>query len=952
MTRVEQNERITPYRKTHVRFDVDETVLAVPGWADEDGSGKLHPILGSPYIQELGSGGITLGTLEQHHATERGDPLGSVQRASVLNMVGGYTEVAMHRSDSDLTGATTGSDAALASVGDYWLHRRVAATDTWAHSHDADVAAIVQPALATTNYAMDRVIISRSNYPADQAYIIRFRTRGGKHASPDTLHTFYFGGQIYAGGPGPYAVSFTGAGMATLWCMFPTIDGTSKWFALGEWSYCEPHRVMGALHFVSIHPHSGPNGRYIDVHSSPTTTAPPVGGHLLNSTFTPQSTATRSHHFDLNAAWRALAGGGLASASAAAPVAGRMAVAHVPPASAVSAGLANASATIIPPINEALANSILPQIAPGNPAMVARAPASGPGPIRMDVRRNLRPLLQISTHRYYPSGTWMSRRFTVASTTTTPIRISWQANIPDGCSVSAYLCDPLMAPGVSGSQTVSQETAIVAGSRTANRVQYSPVAGRDTYYLTFVLTSNADGSKAPNLQGWRAVKDAVLAANSPGEWTGGTVLEVHLQGPEADPTHEAGSIEIADLKGECTKLRNRGRGSVVIETEYDSTDSTKRSALFWGAWSHSPADRVGAPLSQGMGGNGSTVLYPASDWCEYPLQVTGFWNKRIHEALSTCRFFLADEADPNAFYKITDMMRVALQQTGIPTGQIDIPDSPLTFFPVGDGQRDSLMIEPFSSWERFLVDSVTNYLGWFWMPDRNAGASGMIRLIPPKQPPYTHLATFHISGPGANKLQHSGMAWQGVGIGHTFIYNGTLRYLPQEPECNWLRVIGVGERVPGSGHLTQMQVTLINTKSYNYVGDDGTTHNTADPTSVDYIGTLKPMVITDPALNSWDSLKWFARRTFDIAAHGVSGLSFDAPLMLITDAGDANQTHPRPLRYYDPVSIETSPGVFEDYLVRSCNPDYNSDVMQTAHYEVVKPLNGAGSPPILFGAQL
>jgi hypothetical protein len=54
--------------------------------------------------------------------------------------------------------------------------------------------------------------------------------------------------------------------------------------------------------------------------------------------------------------------------------------------------------------------------------------------------------------------------------------------------------------------------------------------------------------------------------------------------------------------------------------------------------------------------------------------------------------------------------------------------------------------------------------------------------------------------------------------------------------------------------------------------------------------------------------------------------------VLVTSASDTNQIRPRPLRYYDPVTIF---GV--QYLVRSVNPFYRFDGKQMAKYECETP---------------
>lgn len=61
-------------------------------------------------------------------------------------------------------------------------------------------------------------------------------------------------------------------------------------------------------------------------------------------------------------------------------------------------------------------------------------------------------------------------------------------------------------------------------------------------------------------------------------------------------------------------------------------------------------------------------------------------------------------------------------------------------------------------------------------------------------------------------------------------------------------------------------------------------------------------------------------------------MTFEAPLLFVTDESDVHQTKPRPLRWYDPVYVDD-----ELFLVRSCNPTYSKDSVQMAVYELEAP---------------
>jgi hypothetical protein len=80
----------------------------------------------------------------------------------------------------------------------------------------------------------------------------------------------------------------------------------------------------------------------------------------------------------------------------------------------------------------------------------------------------------------------------------------------------------------------------------------------------------------------------------------------------------------------------------------------------------------------------------------------------------------------------------------------------------------------------------------------------------------------------------------------------------------------------------------------------------------------------------------FCRRIYDQACHGTKVVPFIAPLALVVDPNDGFQVNPRPLRYYDPVTI-TDNGAVSQWLVRNCNPIYKKDSVQYASYELEAP---------------
>lgn len=166
---------------------------------------------------------------------------------------------------------------------------------------------------------------------------------------------------------------------------------------------------------------------------------------------------------------------------------------------------------------------------------------------------------------------------------------------------------------------------------------------------------------------------------------------------------------------------------------------------------------------------------------------------------------------------------------------------------------------------------------------------------------------------------------------------GTLSTWTDAPEGNLVLVTGSGQL--GSIGRDKVSAWAANPVSFD-VRDLGLADPQGpDPDHPDYLGHMVPIYVLDPAIaggsdaeSNERAAKWVCRRVYDIACHGVRRMTFEAPLLLVTDPLDEFQSNPRPLRWYDPVYVDST-----IFLVRSCNPTYVKDGVQMATYELESP---------------
>lgn len=529
-----------------------------------------------------------------------------------------------------------------------------------------------------------------------------------------------------------------------------------------------------------------------------------------------------------------------------------------------------------------------------------RSEVTGPGPLRFDHRQDLRPQQQFSLLRFPDSGTLVDMPFfvPVVADDSVNLVLLWSATVPDGTSIVGKLFD---------TASLTELVLIESGD---NFATYQPISGQNGYFVRFDLGTDTDHAKTPFLWSYSVERPAVWHTTSTVPFEGGVARDLSISGGESDLTHETSSVRISDLTNQLSTLRLRAKVPIRIETEYDPSDPSLRSVLFQGRTLHADAQRRGKPGK----------AYPSPYWHDFLVESGGMW-VRLAESLLPKLYYLIPEGDiPKV---VTDVIRELFGIAGFTDAQIDVPDIPIRFWPSLHEGGEQSIITSYTQIGEWIVKQARNYLGAWITWDGNAGAAGMWRLRPPTLPPYTSLAAFTTSTP-ANALVHALHSYGDGSVG--YIVKGTMRTYVKPPEGNAVIVSGIGglPSPTAKGNL-QLCRALVN--------DDALTN----PNSPDYTdGNFAPIVVIDTTLTTQFAVDFTARRTYDIGCKAVKMMQFTAPLLLITDPNDSLQRVPRPLRYYDPVTVYDQ-GVASQWLVRSCNPTYRKDHIQMAHYELQAP---------------
>jgi len=877
-----------------VRFDLAETVTSEPPQAHSRAGNEMaragFGANNSSNVYRMGTGAISLTPFQKTltQQTEQTDSALTMVALADFDTIPGYTERPHYRAPSGLVGITLAP--ATASSGLLMAEKTVPAAQSggFDQSLTADIAAMPQPQYNTVLTTIDRHAVSKVTFDDNQAHTFRFRTPFGHQYTASTT-CFQFGGPVNANGNGQYNIEVCGQ-YIYLW-EYTAAKGTFPWVVVDHWQYVS---VANPGEWVTIHvrPYRTPRGNMgIEFEVGTQATVSNAGNSQLNMQVRAAPQGITTHLFKVNT---------------------------------------RPDAPSAPPV--------------GTPP---RQKVTGSGPVRIDMARELRVPWQVSVWRYFSSGFFEDFPFSMPWYVTTReiLRLYWTADVPGNSTITMRFMDytsraELTPTGVSG----------------AGYKEYQVNPGQGRYYLRCEMTSTTDQKLSPVLHDYSLQRDSHYITNDPGEFEADadSAQGVRISGPEADPSHESASLVLCDMPADLTIFNKRAVVRTRIETEYDPDDTDLRSVIFDGYLQEAQGDQQGTDANQG-GGGGAERFWPSPEWKNYHCSFAGMW-VRLHKTLTMFRLDL-QKPDPNgpvdangehtAPFKVTDICRALLGYAGFTPGQIDVPDSPIRFYPGGAENGQTLMIDPLSNVAEAVLRFAKEYLGWFLIWDGNAGTEGgMWRLRPPVpvQGPYNNLATFTLDLPDPGKLTTASESYNGdtggkawVGENPTiYIEKGTMKPFVKPPEGNAVCVTATGQYLPENGQFA-LSNWICNPKSYNcFVDTLGNTIETADPEDPDYLPFFCPIIIVSLGVGDQHTVDVICRRVYDVSCHGIRILPFEAPLALITDPDDTHQTNPRPLRFYDPVLVVRN-GEESQWLVRNCNPTYVKDSIQYAYYELEAP---------------
>jgi len=881
---------LTPGRSTHLRLDIGVPAVGEPAWAFGRKGGEISRggKTKSTNVKLLATGCWGMSpTLDKPNSAMRTDGNGSL-RASDFQLSGDMSERPFFRAP-DEQGVTVSAN--VVPQGNYYLTRRIASGANWNQGLSADASAHPSPTLTEGNdVSQSRKAVTNVTYSMYQGWQLKIFLPASMSAnSAQTCAGFSFNAppSDTSGTTGEYFLQILYGGIAIL--SERVSDGASlpvmSWNKVYEWRFAPVTDNYGLNIIMTIVPHGeAQRGRtYLLFQSGPAETSVNVKADPFSGLSTP-------------------AGG---------------------------------------------QNSFSNIYAYNLKSSITSNSTDIPGVMRVDLPDNSKASVQVSQLQYPATGELVDLPFTIEKqpSTVANMRFYWNVWYPPALVGNTSL----WMEGKLFDAVTNMECTQVSGDFQSKT--YSINTRQPHYYAKFSYKSSADKNQMPVLWNFKVVKDAIFRTPTvneiaiPDNTPLPKVRNINITGPERDPTHETGSCTIEDVGDNLSyplRLRAGERGQVW--TSYDVADPTKKSVLM---------DMYVSRSAATWKGYGSQA-YPSPNWNSYDCSFVANW-ARLKETLTSQVYLLNGDPDPNnpgatTFTKVSDFVRALIATAGYSytvgggaNNQIDVPDSPITF----QGQTGSPgYVDSLQPVLDIATKMLQDYLGWYLAWDGNAGLSGMWRAIVPKPGflAYTNLANFTMDSPGAKKHpfrpeSYGTTNWvtpAAGGIVTAPIVKKSFVGYVVKPEGNSVFVTGTSSITPSTDGTYRVQNEMRNLKSYDSIWNDaGGAVGTADPTNADFSGRHVPIYVVMFGLQQ-AAVDIVCRRVFDVSCHAYDVFSFKAPLVLVTDPTDTLQANPRPLRYYDPVTI-TLNGVPTQCLVRNCNPNYRKDRFQWATYEVATP---------------
>jgi len=881
---------VTPGRKTHIVYDVDDNVIVEHGFgvikSALDMALNTGNLVGTVY-----SSGLGIQLAEDVRAVRTpfwgiGSDEGVLTTADAF-IPPGFVQRYLCRTKPEVGGAYGGT--LLPPVSGIAFVKRKPATvgldNAATFRLEADQAAFPGPTVEGNDLVMDRVLVSKQAHAPNQPLAFLLTVYGDVNQKGLVIGTAYFSG------PAGHTNDFLGTGQYA-----------AVVFDNGEIQLFERGRAL------------------------PVTEPPPVPAYTWKRRTTmkfPNPSSGANMNFlllirprrqkDTRKIEFRLAEWAVDDVSGAAPQ-----VEALANAATAAAGLIKVNDWVVPRLDQ-------------NP------PASTPSAIRLDMPRPFRSMFRVKRLKLRTSGFVRNVQFSITQggfEWGQTLRIEWYFDQQSATDVTMQL------KGSSGSPIAADRSGTIATSGQAGR--WSEYDFPPGYVPTFWLADFnllGDGLNSPTLLSMRAVKAASFDTYEGRNVEGGSLRKgsLSIMDGGSDPSLCNAGWKVSDTRRQLDLLRESISFPVRIETEYDPEDPAKRVILHRGYIEDADANRRRRRDNAGMSKLGTAHPFPVA--YDYDVKSIGRW-LRIQETRDTSMFSFMQ--DPNAGigvpYKITDAIKILLRRCGFSADMVDIPDSDVRLFPVLGADENMYVIRPLSDLGQAIEYLSRDYLGAALVDDENGGDYGKWKLIFPPKAPYTNVAYF------TTERQPEGKAFTLGAYAAREIEEGTIRDIEhtastavtipiiglrdriKRPVANKLIVTGVGylESTP----IHQLTLSMVNPDSYRHHPDSTAAPGPDNP---DWLGREVPLWYIDPMLQTEAAVAFVGARLYPILCKGYKLFRVHAPLAFIDHEEGGGKK--RKLRFGDPCVINDG-GVEWQCVVRSCSPDLGNDSNQMATYEI------------------
>lgn len=512
---------------------------------------------------------------------------------------------------------------------------------------------------------------------------------------------------------------------------------------------------------------------------------------------------------------------------------------------------------------------------------------TGPGTVRLDWRQDLRAPVSIIKTRF-PSfdtealiGIVVDGVFRIHPGTPagTPIKLTVNAFVPDGCTVVGVIYD------------AATDNELFTD---ANGDFLTSNSGQLHYYVKVGLGSS-DGSQTPVLWGINLKIEGEFEdqSHAPVE---ADLHRVFVQGAGLDPTTERANLYLRDLTDAHSILRVRDQLRCRV-TVLDSEGAVI---------SHLADGVTVAPQAMLMGKEGQG--YPSAEWRDYPnVTLLGLWaklvrKKNIYPDDKYGQDRTAEPMEGGGFppWKVTTIIGDLLSRAGVPDAEIDIGpgktiDLPLRLWPEPGGQlgAEAVVVATGVAFADFAMQLAADYLRMPLVRDPNAGANGMWRLLANPGPPYSNpLFTLQLTEPTGMAGKASWMVGS-YPADTIYVHNRGYRSWTVGPEGNVVIVFGMDKH---TGAL--LSAHLVNQASQ--------TGPREHPDRLDGIFPIIPPKTL--VLQSQEAVDWTAHTIYDESCHGRHRFVAWCPLIFVSDPTYANQTHRRKPQVNDQCVVRGTDG--------------------------------------------